>query len=231
MKKIAIIGSHGLYASYGGWDQLVNNLAEKKSKDIEYLIYNSKDTPIQKHELKNVIVKKSFFKASGFQGLFFDFFTILDCIWRVDTILFLGVQGFPIVPFLLIFKRINLICNCGGIEWERQKFGFFAKNYLRWCFKLSLKYSDSVILDNKYFEKYLTKNSRINANVSIIPYGGVIDQTLSLNSFFLKKYQFLKDDYFLSVSRSIEDNMIKELCEEFKDSDKILVLISNLSAS
>ena len=23
---IAIIGSHGLYAKYGGWDQLVNNL-------------------------------------------------------------------------------------------------------------------------------------------------------------------------------------------------------------
>lgn len=28
-KKVAIIGSHGLYAKYGGWDQLVNNLAEK----------------------------------------------------------------------------------------------------------------------------------------------------------------------------------------------------------
>ena len=40
MKKVAIIGSHGLYASYGGWDQLVNNLAENKSEDIEYLIYN-----------------------------------------------------------------------------------------------------------------------------------------------------------------------------------------------
>ena len=30
MKKVAIIGSHGLYANYGGWDQLVKNLAEKK---------------------------------------------------------------------------------------------------------------------------------------------------------------------------------------------------------
>ena len=30
MKRVAIIGSHGLYANYGGWDQLVNNLAEKK---------------------------------------------------------------------------------------------------------------------------------------------------------------------------------------------------------
>ena len=34
MKKIAIIGSHGLYAKYGGWDQLVKNLAENNSSAI-----------------------------------------------------------------------------------------------------------------------------------------------------------------------------------------------------
>ena len=33
MKKVAIIGSHGLYANYGGWDQLVKNLAERKSDE------------------------------------------------------------------------------------------------------------------------------------------------------------------------------------------------------
>jgi len=37
MKKIVIIGSHGLYANYGGWDQLVNILAEKKTKNSNEL--------------------------------------------------------------------------------------------------------------------------------------------------------------------------------------------------
>lgn len=27
--RVAVIGSHGLYGNYGGWDQLVINLAEK----------------------------------------------------------------------------------------------------------------------------------------------------------------------------------------------------------
>ena len=41
MRKVAIIGSHGLYANYGGWDQLVKNLAEKKSNnELNYLIFN-----------------------------------------------------------------------------------------------------------------------------------------------------------------------------------------------
>ena len=34
MIKVAVIGSHGLYANYGGGDQLVNNLAEKNNGNL-----------------------------------------------------------------------------------------------------------------------------------------------------------------------------------------------------
>lgn len=231
MKKIAIIGSHGLYANYGGWDQLVNNLAEKKSGDIEYLIFNSRDTPTSEVIISNVVVKKSIFKATGFEGLFFDFFSVLTCFFKVDIILFLGVQGLPIIPFLLLFKNMKIVCNSGGIEWERTKFGYLSKLYLRLCFNLSLKYSDHVILDNKYFIKYLPPNLKDAATVHIIPYGGEIDYSISINNHLLSDYPFLAKEYFLSVSRSIADNMIEELCFSFKKSDKNLVLISNLSST
>jgi hypothetical protein len=58
MKKVAIVGSHGLYANYGGWDQLVRNLAERKSiNKFEYLIFNSSDTPDVVNVPKGVKVK------------------------------------------------------------------------------------------------------------------------------------------------------------------------------
>ena len=231
MKRVAIIGSHGIYANYGGWDQLVNNLAEQKSKDIQYIIHNSRDTPDFKVNLKNITVIKSFFKASGFEGLFFDFFSVLRSYFFVDTILFLGIQGLPLVPFLKIFKKINIVCNSGGIEWERKKFGYFARIYLRFCFKLSLKYARHVILDNAYFNKYLPPKAEFKSDIHIIPYGGFIDFTLSPNLDILAIYNFLNNIYFLSVSRSIPDNMINELCSSFKKSDQHLVLVSNLSKS
>jgi hypothetical protein len=231
LKKIAIIGSHGLYANYGGWDQLVNNLAEKKSGDIEYLIFNSRDTPTSEVNLSNVVVKKSIFKAAGFEGLLFDFLSIITCFFKVDTILFLGVQGLPILPFLLLFKNIKIVCNSGGIEWERTKFGYLAKLYLRLCFKLSLKYSSHVILDNEFFRKYLPSDINYESKVHVIPYGGVIDESLSINYQLLDNYSFLDKKYYLSISRSIADNMIDELCKSFINSEKSLVLISNLSSS
>jgi glycosyltransferase involved in cell wall biosynthesis len=231
MKKIAIIGSHGLYAKYGGWDQLVNNLAEKKTDEYKYIIFNSRDTPLRPYQLDNVIVKRSIFKASGFEGLFFDFLTIFQCFYFVDIILFLGVQGLPLVPFLLPFKKTEIVCNSGGIEWERKKFGYFAKLYLRFCFKLSLKFSKNVILDNEHFKEYLPKKSDYKAKVNIIPYGGEIDFSLKLNDKLISKYPFLIDEYYLSVNRSFKDNMILELCNVFENSSKRLVLISNLTAS
>ena len=231
MTKVSIIGSHGLYAKYGGWDQLVINLAEKKSNNIQYLIFNSRDTPSVDVSIPGVMVKKSIFKASGFEGLFYDFSTILQCYFKTDTILLLGIQGLPLVSFLSLFKKIKVVSNSGGIEWERAKFGYFAKLYLRMCFKMSLKYSDHVILDNEFFKRYLPDNANYKSTINVIPYGGEIDRSVSIDHNLSAKYSFLNAEYYLSISRSISDNMIEELCKSFCESKKELVLISNLSSS
>jgi len=230
MKKIAIIGSHGLYANFGGWDQLVRNLAERKiNTQIEYLIFNSIETPERITCPKGVNVKRLRLKASGFQGLFYDFWSILLCFWKVDTILFLGVQGIPLIPILNIFRKVKIISNVGGIEWERPKFGFFSKQYLKFCFNLSFIYSDYVVLDNPYYKTFLPKRNK--AEVVVIPYGGEIDTKLEINKEIKEKYPFIISDYFLSISRALADNLIDELCESFMDSKHTLVLISNFSSS
>jgi len=228
-KKIAIIGSHGLYANYGGWDQLVKNLAEKKSDNIEYLIFNSKESLKSIIPPDGVVVKRLPLKASGFQGLFYDFWSILICFWKVDTLLLLGVQGMPILPFLKLFRKVDIVANVGGIEWERPKFGFFAKMYLRFCFNLSFIFSNWVILDNQYYKKFVPK--KIKAKVAILPYGGEIDTSLEITKELLDKYPFLNEKYFLSISRPLSDNLIDELCESFVGNGHKLVLISNLYSS
>jgi len=230
LKRVAIIGSHGLYANYGGWDQLVKNLAERKSDEVNYIIFNSSDSAkSDRVPPSGVTVKRLKFKASGFEGLFYDFWSILLCYYSVDTILFLGVQGLPLIPILRIFKRIKIVSNVGGIEWERPKFGFFSKTYLKLCFRLAFICSDTVVLDNEYYKIYTP--DKVKSGTKIIPYGGEIDTSLSIDEEIKKKYPFITSDYFLSVSRSLEDNMIDELCESFVGSKHSLVLISNLTNS
>jgi glycosyltransferase involved in cell wall biosynthesis len=230
MTKVAIIGSHGLYANYGGWDQLVKNLAERKSNsDLEYLIFNAKESQKNIKPPAGVKVKYINLKASGFEGIFYDFWTIFICYFKVDVLLLLGVQGIPLIAFLSIFKKKIILSNVGGLEWERPKFGKLAKWYLKFCFRLSFKFSKHVILDNQHYLTFVP-NNYLSKSV-IIPYGGEIDKSLIINSELLEKYPFLNRSYFLSISRALEDNCIRELCETFSETNSELVLISNFSSS
>jgi glycosyltransferase involved in cell wall biosynthesis len=228
-KTIAIIGSHGLYANYGGWDELVNNLAERKPEDTHYIVFNSADAPPHKQIPEGITVRQLKLRADGYQGILYDFWSIFESYWKVDAILLLGVQGIPIVPFLRLFKKVRIVSNVGGIEWLRPKFGFLQKQYLKWCFNLSMVYSSIVILDNSYHLDFVPK--KIKAKVKVLPYGGEIDTSLEITEELEQKYPFIRSDYFLSVSRVLEDNQIAPLCESFVNSKYMLVLISNLSTS
>lgn len=229
MKKVAIIGSHGLYVNYGGFEQLVYNLAEKKSDNIEYLIFNSANSQIGKKAPIGVTVKLLRFNATGFQGLFYDFWSILISFWKVDTILLLGVQGIPLITILRLFKKVKIVANIGGLEWERPHFGYFSKQYLRFCFNLSFILSDFVVLDNAHYKTFLPKRQK--ANVVIVAYGGEIDTSIDVNKDIEKKYPFINDKYYLSISRARKDNHIDELCESFAGTKHKLVLISTFSSS
>lgn len=228
-KRVAIIGSHGIYASYGGWDQLVNNLAERRSEDVEYVIFNSRESPRSIQGPPGVTVRRLPFSAAGFEGLFFDFYSVLLSLWRVDVVLLLGVQGIPLLAALRWLWPVRIVSNVGGVEWERPHLGQAARLYLRFCFDLALRFSTHVVLDNPHYRIYLPQKHR--ANVVTIPYGGVIDTSLRVSEEMLKKFPFLDGPYFLAVGRSIADNRLRELCEAFSASQHRLVLISNLSRS
>jgi hypothetical protein len=229
-KTVAVIGAHGLYSNYGGWDQLLINLAEnKQNQSFNYLIFNSNQAPRKVKEPEGVKVKFINLKSSGFQGLFFDFISILQCYFKVDTLLLLGVQGIPLIAILSIFKRVEVVSNMGGIEWERPKFSWLAKMYLRFCFNLSLFYSKCVILDNEHYKVFV--KDKFKDKCKVVPYGGVIDETLIVDDQIRIKYPFIEQKYFLSISRSLSDNMLDELCAVFSKRTDTLVLISNFTNS
>lgn len=233
-KKVSIVGSHGLYANYGGWDQLVINLSEK-NRNHEYIIFNSKDSNKAFKTPKGSEVIFLPFKASGFQGIFYDYWSVfISYIKKVDCILLLGNQGIFVIPFLnfLFRKKPKIVVNIGGIEWKREKFNLLQKNYLKWAFKLSNVYSNSIIFDNEFFLELVDKQTLLNykKKYKVIPYGGDLAKGTDKQE-LLGQYKFLNDNYYLSVSRAIKDNQITELIEFWKQRKEALVVISNFSTS
>lgn len=227
-RKVSIIGSHGYKAKYGGWDQLVNNLIEGLDV-LDFIVYNSKQFKFQERMPHGHIVVNVPLRAEGLSGMFFDLYSVIHCWKKVDTLLLLGNQIMPIVWFLNLFvsKKKRVVVNPGGIEWERSKYNALAKLYLRLCMKLSSNGADAIIFDNKHFVSLLKNDFK---RYAVIPYGASINKDYNCRD-FLSNLGLLPEEYYVSVSRSIVDNQIVELLENWPKENRKLVLVSNLSAS
>ena len=116
-EKVAIIGTNGLPAKYGGFETLTHYLTLNLNEEFDFRVYCSK-TP--KRERIRCINKAELIyfplRANGWQSVLFDISTIIHAWFSSDKLLILGSSGALILP-LKIFFRKRVILNIGGIDW------------------------------------------------------------------------------------------------------------------
>ena len=231
MKTVAIIGTNGLPAKYGGFETLTNYLVENFDKTTHNVIVYCSKTPKQdRHKSYNGAKLVYFpFKANGWQSMIYDFFTIIHAFFKASDLIILGFSGAFAFPINKIFKR-NIIFNIGGIEWKKVRGSKFTsksevalKKYME---RLCVMNSNTIIIDNLSFNEYII-NSYGKTPV-LAEYGGDHAKKNDITGIMLEKYSFLNSDYALSVSRAQEDMNIHLLIEAYKKvPKKRVVIISN----
>ena len=227
-KKISIVGIVGLPPSYGGFETLTKYLT-KYNKDFDITVYcERKNNKLRSFNGANLVYLP--FKANGFQSIFYDSLAIIKSWFNSDVILILGTPGSIIIPFLNFFKKTKTIVNFGGLEWKREKWSYFARLYLRFSEFLAIKHSTIIVADNNYFCKYIF--NKYKRNSVLIEYGGDHSNSGINKEKFLKFYSFLKEEFYLSISRAQKDNNLHIILEAFsKMPESKLVLISNFDKS
>ena len=71
--------------------------------------------------------------------------------------LVLGVSGCIFLPFFRYWFKKKLIVNIDGLEHRREKWGKFAKWFLRKSEAMAVKYADIIVADNKGIQNYVMK--------------------------------------------------------------------------
>ena len=86
MKKVAIIGTQGVPANYGGFETLVENIiGENCSNDIQYTVFCSgKDMPTRIKEHKGAELKYVGLRANGVQSIPYDIISMMRSIRGYD---------------------------------------------------------------------------------------------------------------------------------------------------
>jgi glycosyltransferase involved in cell wall biosynthesis len=215
-KKIAIIGTVGLPACYGGFETLTAHLVENLHEQYDFTVYCSakryKRQERATHYKQARLVYLPF-DANGVQSIFYDTISILHALFYADVLLILGVAGTWILPFIRLFTRKKIITSIDGIEWKRDKWNKWAKFYLWWAEGVAVRYSHIDISDNESIQDYTAQ--RYGSLSRIVEYGA--DHTLccSPTQADYLTYPFLQAGYAFKVCRIEPENNLHTVLEAF----------------
>ena len=234
MIEVAIVGTQGVPATYGGFESLVENLlGENCPGDVHYTVFCSgKDMPDRRTSYKGADLRYVPLRANGIQSVPYDMVSMCRCLKGFDVILVLGVSGGLFLPVFNLLNSKKLIINIDGQEYKRAKWGRFAKWILRMSEALAVRYADVVIADNKGIQDYVM--GTYGRTSALICYGGDHVKR-SLTPGFVKetmdRYGLESGGYAITVCRIEPENNSEIVLDAFSRSDRKLVYIGNWNYS
>ena len=226
-KKIAIIGTVGLPAKYGGFETLTEHLTRQLSADFDITVYCSSAFYNEKLDTHNgAHLKYIRLNANGVQSIVYDIISVFNALCFADTLLILGVSGCTVLPFVRLFSKKKIIVNIDGLEWKRAKWGKAAKWFLKFSEKLAVKYADTIIADNKVIQEYV--ETTYGKKAALVAYGADHTHKEVLTKELLCTYPFLSKDYAFKVCRIEPENNVHLILEAFSEYSMLnIVLVGN----
>jgi glycosyltransferase involved in cell wall biosynthesis len=214
-KKLAILGIVGVPANYGGFETLVDNLLDLLPKYFEVTVFcESKAYPNKLENYKGASLVYLNKKANGAQSIIYDSVSLLKSYKTQDYIMLLGVSGAIMIPLLKPFTKAKIVTHIDGLEWKREKWGWFAKKFLKFSERLAVIFSHGIISDNKHIQDYVTEE--YGKRSFLIAYGanhviGVEPEP------YRKKFSFLGSPYVFTVCRIEPENNVEIQLRAFKE--------------
>jgi len=171
--EVAIIGTDGLPARYGGFETLIEQIAPRLARKFHLRIFcsswkrTSKESQGENDTFDLTYLR---FRANGFQSVIYDAVSIF-LARKVNIMVILGPSAgflFPLIRYL--YKR-KLIVHIDGLEWKRSQWGRLTRSLALHNEKMACRYADVIVSDNKAITEYL-RESYPNIRTFEIAYGG-----------------------------------------------------------
>lgn len=229
--RVAIIGTVGLPARYGGFETLAQNLVDYLSCSHSLTVYcSSKVYGSIQSEYAGAKLRYIPLQANGIQSVAYDLIGMLRSLRGFDVLLVLGVSGCVFLPIIRFFSRAKIIVNVDGLEWKRDKWSGFSADFLKFSEGVAARFSDIVVADNKIIQDYIM--SAYGVAAELIPYGGDHASRLPMTKNILEVFPFLSSPYAFSVCRIEPENNIHIILEALSQQNSFqMVFVGNWQSS
>jgi glycosyltransferase involved in cell wall biosynthesis len=230
--KIAIIGSRGIPAQYGGFETFAEELSTRLvERGFEVTVFADSDSRGAGSEYKGVKISHTrSFSLGPLSTILHDLFCIIKALSGYDLIYVLGYgAGFFFWIPRIIGKPVWV--NMDGLEWKRSKWPWYGRLYLRISEWFAVRFASLLISDAEAIRDYLMDRHGNGIACRTIPYGADIVHAPP-DSKVISHHNLKQKEYYLIVCRLEPENHVREIAEGFalSDTEKKLVVIGDHSA-
>jgi glycosyltransferase involved in cell wall biosynthesis len=232
-KKIAILGTRGLPASYGGFETFADEISHRLvEQGFEVTVFCEASQEVQPAKYGEVNLKYAPARKLGpLTTIAYD----LASLWRArkgfDVVYMLG-YGASIFCFLPRLWGTDVWINMDGLEWRRRKWNFLARFYLHLMEGIATRMPTRIVADARAIRSDLKERYTIHKPCDVIPYGCTV-LTEAPDTDALTQRGLTAAEYYLVVCRFEPENHVAEIIDGFLSahSSRTLVLIGNDKAS
>jgi glycosyltransferase involved in cell wall biosynthesis len=227
--KIAMIGTRGVPANYGGFETCVEELGKRLVERGHEVTVYCRDSYYPQKLPTYLGMRLKYLpnlKRKSLDTLSHTFLSILDAVRQpFDVLMVFNAANSPTL-FLprLLGKKIAI--NTDGLEWKRGKWGPVARNYYKFSEWLSTKLANRIVADSKGIQDYYRENYGVDS--SYIAYGACISR--SRKPELLEKLGLIPGEYFLQITRFEPENNSLLTVQAFKSisTSKKMVLVGGV---
>ena len=226
--RIAMIGIKAIPAKYGGFETAVDEISRGLVKaGHSVVVYNRagmSDHPGRFYEEVELVTLPTV-STKNLSTICHVLLSTLHVVFqRVDVVHYFttGATLFALVPRLLGKK---VVCSVDGTDWQRAKWGRFARWYLRLSERLAVLFCHGLISDSRDVMSYYER--MYSASSSCIVYG--MREYRSKKRDVLERFGLRERDYVLFVGRLVPENNVHYLIQAFEKTltEKKLVIVGD----
>ena len=203
--KIALIGTRGVPANYGGFETCVEELGKRLvTKGHEVTVYcrdSYYDVKREKYLGMNLVYLPNAQKRT-IDTLSHTFFSAWHSLLKNFDIymVFNAANSLLVVPLRMFNRKIAI--NTDGLEWRRSKWGYAGKSFYKISEKIACLIANRIVADSKGIKQYYsTKHATDSTEIA---YGAYVKSTFRTN--IIHEMGLKSDEYFLQITRFEPEN-------------------------
>ena len=213
--KIAMIGIKAIPARFGGFETAVDHISRGVVKlGHEVVVYNRAGMSVcSDSDYEGVrLIALPTVKSKNLSTIVHALLATAHVVFRrADVVHYFttGTTLFAPIPRLLGMK---VVCSVDGTDWQRRKWGRFARWYLRFSERLAVLLCNGLVADSGVVGRYYKE--RYGAESCLIAYG-MREATLQGNE-WLERFGLEPRKYVLFVGRLVPENNVHDLIRAFE---------------